>query len=253
MLDNPWPYHSRRKVILVLDQDDIADLYLDNEGSKLLDNEDVYLLASFPSQSDPVVQKLVDQGLVTAGAILIQNPFDKNQYHLESEAIDEISLAKWLHFSTLCGYLGAREVKVEQIKLNDRGREDKFKVKAGVALVAGGKVNVQNKSSALLVEHLSSGAKFVGTKPNIENAVKFLQQTGLSNDIIMQDLINKAKIDNPTQEYTFNLNLTNEAHQNLKILINLKSVIKIPIASKIKYNKKIYEKTKYSLTIAVKF
>ena len=61
-----------------------------------------------------LVQDLVDSGLVRPGAVLIQSPFDKNTYENSMQAVERFALEKHLHFSTLCMYLGAREVTVEQ-------------------------------------------------------------------------------------------------------------------------------------------
>ena len=149
MTDNPWPDDpSRRKIVLVLNQDDINALDYDSEydGDVLLNNEEVHILSSHPPEPGPAVQALIDQGVVTSSAVLIQNPFDKSLYYRESEALEEIALAKRLHFSTLCGHLGAREVKVEQIRLKKEEHETTFSVEGGIPVAGSGKLDGKMRS-----------------------------------------------------------------------------------------------------------
>ena len=117
MTDSTWPNEPQcRKTVLVLNQQDIDALRFEEGGADLLLNEEVYILPSSLKESNPVVQDLVDSGLVRPGTVLIQSPFDKNRYENSMQAVERFALEKHLHFSTLCMYLGAREVTVEQAK-----------------------------------------------------------------------------------------------------------------------------------------
>ena len=255
MTDNPWPDNPAcRKVVLVLDQDDINALEYEDGGAELLTNEEIHIFSSHLSQPNPTVQALIDQGIVTSGSVLIQNPYDKSLYHRESEAMEEIALAKLLHFSTLCGHLGAREVKVEQIRLKKEGR--KVTRSGEVDIPAVGSVKLEGKKEDLnsFAHRLSLTHEFDGGQPNIQAATEFLQRTGLSSETIMQDMLNKARMRNKPKSSKINLNLTAEGHQNLKVLasLNLKAT-RLPISVKGNYDRKEYERTEYTLTIAVKF
>ena len=113
--DSTWPDEPhRRKTVLVLNQQDIDALHYEEGGADLLLNEEVYILSSSLQESNPVIQDLVDSGLVQPGAVLIQSPFDKNIYENSMQALRRFALDKHLHFSTLCMYLGARAVTIEQ-------------------------------------------------------------------------------------------------------------------------------------------
>ena len=115
--DNIWPDEpSRRKVVMILKPEDIEALRFDEDGPALLLNQDVHILSSQFSNPDPDVQRLIDQGLVKPGAVLVQNPFDKNLYQDKPEAVEQFALAKHLYFSTFCGLLGAREVEIKQVR-----------------------------------------------------------------------------------------------------------------------------------------
>ena len=257
MTDNPWPDDpSCRKIVLVLHQDDINTLEYDPEydGDVLLDNEEVHILSSHPPEPGPAVQALIDQGVVTSGAVLIQNPFDKSLYYGESEAMEQIALAKLLHFSTLCGHLGAREVKIEQIRLKKKDREVDFSVEGGIPLAGSGKIDGKMEDLYSFAHRLSLTHEFDGGEPNVQAATEFLQRTSLSNETIMQDMLNKAQIHNKPKNAQINLSLTTEVHQNLKVLANLNlKATRLPISLETNYDRKEHEQTEYSLTIAVKF
>ena len=255
MTDNKWPDEpSCRKIVLVLNQDDIEALRYEDGGSDILLNEEVYILSPHQPQSDPAVRALIDQGVVTSGAILVQNPFDKSLYHRESEAVEQIALAKLLHFSTLCGHLGAREIKIEQIRLKKEEREATFSVEGGIPMAGSGKLDQKREDLNSFAHQLSLIHEFDGGEPNIQAATEFLQRTGLSSETIMQDMLNKAQIHNKPKSSKINLNLTSEGHQNLNVLasLNLRAT-KLPISLESSYDRKEHERTEYTLTIAVKF
>ena len=255
MTDNKWPDEpSRRKIVLVLNQDDIEALRYEDGGDELLINEEIHILPSHPPEPDSAVQALIDQGVVTSGAVLIQNPFVKSLYYRESEAMEEIALAKLLHFSTLCGHLGVREVKIEKIRLKKEEREATFSVEGGIPMAGGGKLDQKREDLNSFAHRLSLTHEFDGGEPNIQAATEFLQRTGLSSETIMQDMLNKAQIHNKPKSAQINLNLTTEGHQNLKVLasLNLKAT-RLPISLESNYDRKEYERTEYTLTVAVKF
>ena len=255
MTDKPWSDDpSCRKIVLVLKQDDINALDYEDGGDDLLTNEEIHILSSRPSQPSPAVQALIDQGVVTSGAVLIQNPFDKSLYYRESEAMEQIALAKLLHFSTLCGHLGAREVKIEQIRLKEKDREVTFSVEGGIPVAGGGKLDQKREDLNSFAYRLSLTHEFDGSEPNVQAATEFLQRTGLSSETIMQDMLNKAQIHNKPKSSKINLNLTTEGHQNLKVLANLKlKATRLPISLETNYDRKEHEQTEYTLAIAVKF
>ena len=255
MTDNKWPDEpSRRKIVMVLNQDDIEALRYEDGGSDILLNEEVHILSLHQPQPDPAVQTLIDQDLVTSGAVLVQNPFNKSLYYRESKAMEEIALAKLLHFSTLCGHLGAREVKIEQIKLKEGDREVIFSVEGGIPMAVSGKLDQKREDLYSFAHRVSLTHEFEGDEPNVQAATEFLQRTGLSSETIMQDMLNKAQIGNKSKSAKVTLELTTEVHQNLKVVTDLDlKATRLPISLKADYDRKEREQTKCILTIAVKF
>ena len=253
MTDNTLPDEpSRRKIMMVLKPEDIEALRFDEDGPDLLLNEEVHILSSQPSKPDPDVQHLIDQGLVKSGAVLVQNPFDKSLYQDKSEAVEQFALDKYLHFSTLCGLLGAREVEIKQIRRKKGKREATLSIEGGVP-----KVGVEGSRDSKELESFRSQLtlkdEFEGGEPEVKAATELLQRTGLSGDANMRGLLNIFQGQNiKIKSRTLELNLTTEVHRNLKILANLK-VPKFLASLEADYDSKVQEQTEYTLNITVNF
>ena len=117
MTDDNWPNEPlSRKAVFVLNQQDIDALQYEEGGADLLLNEEVYILPFSIKESNPVVQNLIDKGLVKPGSVLIQSPFDTDRYASSTEAVKRFGIDKHLHFLTLCKALGARRITINEIK-----------------------------------------------------------------------------------------------------------------------------------------
>ena len=251
MTDNTLPDEpSRRKIVMVLKPEDIEALRFDEDGPALLLNEEVHILSSQPSNSDSDVQRLIDQGLVKPGAVLVQNPFDKNLYQDKPEAVEQFALAKHLYFSTLCGLLGAREVEVKQIRRKKGERENSVSVEGGIP-VAGVEGSGESKELESFRSRLALKDEFEGSEPDVEAATQLLQRTGLFGDANMRGLLDIFQGQNiRIKSRTLELSLTTEVNRNLKVLANLK-VPKFLASLEADYDSKVQEQTEYTLNIAV--
>lgn len=251
--DNMWPDEpSRRKVVMILKPEDIEALRFDEDGPALLLNEEMHILSSHPSNPDPDVQRLIDQGLVKPGAILVQNPFDKNLYQDKPEAVEQFALAKHLYFSTLCGLLGAREVEIKQIRQKKGEREHSVSFEGGIPK-AGLEGSEESKELESFRSRLALKDEFEGSEPDVEAATELLEQIGLSGDPNMSGLLRifqsqKIRI----KSRTLDLSLTTEVNRNLKVLANLK-VPQFLASLEADYDSKEQEQTEYTLNITVKF
>ena len=252
--DSPWPDEpSRRKIVFVLDQDDIEALRYEKGGSDLLLNEEVHILSPLQPQPGPTVQSLVDQGLVAPGAVLVQNPFDKNLYQNESEAVAQFALAKYLHFSTLCYLLGARKVKVEETRRKDQNCEISLSAEGRITGVASGELKKEKKELDSFGSQLSLIDVFEGSEPEVKAATEHLQRTGLLSDASMRGLLDlfQGKT-NRIKSRKLRLNLTTEVHKNLKVLAKI-HVPRYLSSGNIDYDRKVQEQTEYILTTTVTF
>ena len=253
MTDSEWPNEPhRRKTVLVLDQQDIDSLRYKEGGADLLLNEEAYILPSSLQESNPVVQDLVDSGLVRLGAVLIQSPFDKNIYENSTQAVERFALEKHMHFSTLCMYLGAREVTVEQIEHKNIEGEKTYSIGGGVPMRGSGDVKIKNKEVASLHRQLTLKDTFAGGSPDVQAARKLLKQTGLSGDANMCALIDlRQNPNNLLKRREIRLNVTSEVKRNLNVLANLNVPAYLSLESG--YDRHVLEQTEFTLTVKVDF
>ena len=251
--DNIWPDEpSRRKVVMILKPEDIEALRFDEDGPALLLNQDVHILSSQFSNPDPDVQRLIDQGLVKPGAVLVQNPFDKNLYQDKPEAVEQFALAKHLYFSTFCGLLGAREVEIKQVREKKEEDEKSIKVEGGIPKV-GVEGSGQSKKLESFCSRLALKDEFEGTEPDVEAATQLLERIGLLGDPNMYGLLKIFQGQNiRIKRRTLELNLTTEVHRNLKILADLKAP-KFLASLEADSDSNAQEQTEYTLNITVKF
>ena len=251
--DSTWPDEShRRKTVLVLNQQDIDALRSEEGGAELLLNEEVYILSSSPKESNPVIQDLIDSGLVRSGAVLIQSPFDKNMYENSVQAVERFALEKHMHFSELCMYLGARAVTVEQIEHKNTEGEETFSVGGSVPMRGSGNIKINNKEIASLCRQLTLKDTFAGSSPDIQAAKALLEQTGLSSDANMRTLIDlRRNPNNLLSSRDIRLNMTSEVKSNFKVLANLN--VPAYISLEAGYDRHVREQTEFTLTVKVDF
>ena len=251
--DSTWPDEPhRRKTVLVLNQQDIDALRFEEGGADLLLNEQVYILPSSLKESNSVVQDLIDSGLVQPGAVLIQSPFDKNIYENSIQAVERFALAKYLHFSTLCMNLGAREVTVEQIELKNTEDRKIVSLQGGLSMKGTGDVKIKDKEVASFYDKLTLHDKFQGGSPDVQAAEEHLKRTGLSGDDAMRSLIDLRR--NPNNLLTsreLRLNMTSEVKRNFNVLANLNMPAYLSLEAG--YDRHVREQTEFTLTVKVDF
>ena len=251
MIDSTWPNEPhRRKTVLVLDQAKIDALEYEEGGAELLLNEEVYILPSSSQQSNSVVQGLFDSGLARSGAVLIQSPFDKDVYEDSEKAAERFGLDKYLHFSALCGFLGARKVTVEQVE--HKNAEGKTTVSVeGNRLTGGVEGKIENEELTSFSNQLNLMDTFAGGSPNVPEAKEFLEGKGLLGDANMKSLLEmRQNPNNPFTSRRLQLNMTSEVQRNLNVLTRLN----IPaFLLETGYTSHRKAQTEFTLTIKVEF
>lgn len=253
MTDSTWPDEPyRRKTVFVLNQTDIDALRFEKDGPELLLDEETYILPYPPQQSTPVVQDLVNSGIARPGTVLIQSPFDKDMYQNSTQAVERFALDKHMHFSTLCMYLGAREVTIEQIKCKNTKDETNVSLGGGVPLRGSADGEIKNKELASLGEKLVLKDKFPGGSPDVSAARELLRRTGLLGDPTMRSLLDlRQNSNNPIINREIELNLTTETQRNLSVLSNLN--VPAYLSLEAGYDRHVHEQTEFTLKIKVDF
>ena len=253
MTDSTWPDEPhRRKTVLVLNQTDIDALSFEEGGSDLLLKEGVYILSSSLKESNPVVQDLINSGLVQPGAVLIQSPFNKNRYENSQQAMERFALDKHLFFSALCGLLGAREVTVEQIERKNTKDKKTISLQPDLSMKGSGDIKIEDEELASFCGKLSLHDKFQGGSSDVPAAEEHLRENGLLGDADMRSLIDLRR--NPNNLLTSRkrkLNMTSEVKRNFNVLANLN--VPAYISLEAGYDRHVSEQTEFILTVKVDF
>jgi hypothetical protein len=180
-----------RKAVLILQQHDLEKCsYEPGAAQTLLDDEAFVLqFPIFVDEGAPAaLQNICDSGLARPGSVLVQSPYDADTYEDASLASQRFALAKHMYFSTLCMFLGAKEVSVEQIDL--RTSSVKVSIDAnGERLGGGAQMDVESEELEKLRTQMHLRDEFTGGPPDIAAAERLLRRIGLWSDPSMRTLV----------------------------------------------------------------
>jgi len=210
---------QRRRVILVVTRQQVeasAPVGIDSSGG----DEVAILLApsSRPTaKSAELDRRLFDNGLLHAGATLVQSPFNADVYERAEDAAEVFMQQKFLLFTKFCQLLGAKSVKLEQVVILEGDTERTLK--AGIKHpVAKGEVTYRKSSDDELRSLLELGSTFAGTTAiDLKGAQELLQKEGLTGDQHMIHLLDLRTTENLVIDHHLQINLTRESNHNLVI------------------------------------
>ncbi len=241
---------KKRKAILVISPHELTRLEYTPGGNDLLLSEQIHLLVPSDEASSYLEKKLENSGLLEEGALLIQNPYDSSDYVVLEKSASTFALAKYLHFTTLCGFLGAREVTVEQIEVKTSTGKQLFKGSLNSSGVTG-KLGAQSKTFEQIRNQLEIRSTFQGGNPNIEEAKAHLNKYQLLSDHSMTSLIAQRSGSNPLQSRELTLSLSEEFKKNFKAVADINVPVYLDLQAQIEQLKKeVYE---FTLTVKVEF
>lgn len=244
----------RRKAILVLQEHDIERCaYEPNASQALLDDETCVLKFPMSFQDEPslALQNILDSGLFRPGEILIQSPYDTDIYEEVSSAPQRFALAKHMYSSTLCMYLGAKKVTVEQIDLRSRTGKTTLDLK-GDRLGSSGKLSAESEELDKFRSQLHLTDEFTGGLPDVMAAEQLLRKTGLWADPVLRTLVDMRREGaNQLTTRKLVLSLSSEAKRNLNVVSRLKIPSFVKLSAE--YEKVVNEQYDYTLTMLVQF
>jgi hypothetical protein len=241
---------KRRKAILVISEHESDRLEYTPGGNELLLSEQVHLLVPSYVTTGDLEEKLDSSGLLEPGSLLIQSPYDTSDYVILNKASSTFVLSKYLHFTTLCGLLGAREVTVEQIEVKTLTGKQIFKGSLD-SPYSDGKIEAINRIFEEIRNNIKLQSKFDGGEPDLEKAENHLRQYQLSNDISMKSLIDQRKGKNPIKSRELTLSLSEESKRNLQVITDIKVPVYANLQAQIEqFRKEVYE---FTLSIKVEF
>jgi hypothetical protein len=240
---------QKRRVVLVVDPHEKEKLQLNGDTGIFLDPHAHVVTYSDEVEKHGGLRLLQESGLLTAGNLLVQSPYEPDVYVDAEQAVEQFALAKQTIFLNFCQLLGARRVTVRQITTEEMDSAETIKLDGGYG-AASGSVKGGRSSVEKLAAKLSLVDEFVGGEPDLPAAEQFLQTYRLAGDLVMRSLLQARKAKNVIKRRTVTINLTSEARNNLNIVGKLK----LPA---IKFNGN-YDKIKsqrnyYELTMDVEF
>ncbi|NET65099.1 MAG: hypothetical protein F6K63_12185 [Moorea sp. SIO1G6] len=254
------------RIIFVINSQEQSSLAFNENSEQLFNNKDVgiilYPLEDNSSSSDcypgeDLVNKLQQQGLIQTGNILIKSPFN-DDYALATDASQTFALAKHSIFTELCGYLGAKEVLVNEVKINNKTKKSLFKTKLeidGVTKLVPADVNTEREEAEKIEIQVELRTKFAGSNPNFTAVNQLLTNTQLENDQYMKSLVGLRQMENLAQEQEVSLNLSRESNVNFKIGASL--LAKFPSLLEVngiaEYQSSIQNVTEYNFRYKVTF
>lgn len=206
-----------------------------------------------PDEPDSLVlQNIMDADLLKPGSVLLQSPYDRNQYVEVTQAQDHFAVEKLRHFSRLCQYLGARSVVVEQVEVSTESSSVVHELN-GKTPVADFGVKVDNKQSGSLARRFSINTSFRGGVSNTEAAEKYLRSKQLWGDIVMRSLVEQcADQENRILEQKVTLSLSSESKRSLGVVAKLKLPAK-GLGLTAGYLSSVESSQEYTLTLTVSF
>ncbi|MFB2895407.1 hypothetical protein ACE1CI_21090 [Aerosakkonemataceae cyanobacterium BLCC-F50] len=216
----------RRKAILVISKDEKKRLEYEPGGSEILQNEQLYLLVPSEADSSAIAEHLDRKQLLNRGNLLIQNPYDSSDYESIDEAPIAFAILKFENFITLCGKLGAREVKIERLEVENSKGQTEFTGNVDSPL-AGIQAQGAKKTLEKIRNEFSISATFPGENPDFDEAECFLRKRLLA-DRSLQPLIDQRRPPNQIKAKEIILNLTKESNSNLGIIAGLKVPLQAP-------------------------
>ena len=242
---------SGRRAVVVLDQHAIDNCSRNGETQILTDSETHVLV--YPIDDDDLGQALtniLDAGLDRLNTVLIQSPFDLNEYVDAAEASQQFALTKHTLLSNFCQLLGATRVSVTQMDIVTNGSVKTFKAD-GSRLVATAEGSLERTASDSLCSQISLVDEYPGGEPNVEAAETLMRSSRLAGDPNMKSLLQARKAaGNPLTKRTLTVNLSSEANKNLKIVGRLQ----LPIAAfAAEYASAVKQTKEYTLTLEVLF
>lgn len=219
---------TERRSIVLLDGYSYNKIRLGNDKEWLGDKEILVLNLDDISKecsNDQLFKKLENEGLLSVGNVLFQNPYEWDNYSL-TDSVDNLikssSLYKHMLLSNICMLLGAKHVLYKTVYGANSTSSNSCKVSGSKAGV-GGEVNVKNSISKAIRKEISLKDSFEGNnKPNIEEAKEYLSKKHLTNDLTLLSLIESRSFSNQLKRRKITINLTSELGKTLQLGAKIK-------------------------------
>lgn len=219
------PRDSARRLVIVLTQAGLDRCSYDDEGADLLRTPGVWLVPDSAAQEqpdDPLIAKLDRAGLMNPGNVLVQMPYDPDEYETADEAHQRAAERKHLIFTELCQLLGATRVHLKVLETQSDKGEARVDLTASRRPVATGKGQVEKKTVEALAATMTLDDRYAGGAADIEKAEALLERTRLTSDPLMGQLVRARASGNRLQSRKYTVDLSRESSRQVKAAAQLK-------------------------------
>ena len=192
----------------------------------MLDNLDAMIVpvSSKPLAHDVEVQRvrnlLAEKGQLTAGTLLIRNPYETAEYENADIAMESFANAKYHAFANVSRILGAKSVHFVDAKVERNTSSQGGNAKFTLAWFKGN-ADVKKEISKKLDQRIEGHMKFSGGAPALDEARDYLNRRNLGHDQQMRDLVDMRSGINPIVDYTMKLSGTKEAAENFACALSI--------------------------------
>jgi len=245
---------SRRRALIVLKDFEYDKCRYSPGGSDLLTNEELHVVPTsiFGRIDLPVsLQNINRRQVARPGAILVQSPFNSDNYESLETAPEKFAKEKYAIIDRFCQKLGAKSLTIDEVEAQTEQRSASFDGKASnTAFKLTGRAEL--KMAKALHSELSSMTKWAGGPPDLQGAEKILNDNGLRFDTTLNSLIEMRRSDdNALLHKKIAISLSNETQSNLRVVgqLNIPQYVNIAMD----YKSEVKKTASYSVTIDVQF
>ena len=221
MEERPLPVEpERRRILMVLDEPSFTRLSYEKNGPALLYSDELHVVRLPLKQRGPLFEKLGAKALLHTGSVLLQSPFDPDDYEKIESAEEHFARLKLYHFTHLCQLLGARRVTVEQLEISSEKGTDVVQLDgAAPGVLATGKLKMEETQR--LRRQFSMSTQFAGSSADVNAARSYLAQHRLSGDQIVASMVELAASANRVTSQRVHLHLSDETRRNIDAVTQL--------------------------------
>ncbi|MCF6508710.1 hypothetical protein E9549_15040 [Blastococcus sp. MG754426] len=218
------PREGARKLVMVLNRAGLDRCSYDDDGAELLRTPGLWLVSDSPTDEqlqDPLIAGLDHAGLLVAGNVLVQMPYDPDSYETADEAQQRAAERKHLIFTKLCQLLGARHVHLEVVETQSDKGEARVDL-TGSARGVTGKGHVEKKTAEALAASMRLDDRYVGGATDIEAAEALLEKHRLTSEPQMRSLVDARASSNQLHSRKYTVDLSRESSRQLQAAAQLK-------------------------------
>lgn len=246
----------KRRLIVIANDSDFRNLEHTDDGITLLNSKSTTVISINDAEEFFTSQfNILGYPRPESGMFLVISPYNDNSYVNIEDAQNIIAIEKANLAIHLCYLLGAKSIAVKNIRLVDYEKKTNFELDV-VNNVHGGKLNANIKNSKLLElkNKLNTQAVFSGSKPQVDEAIKFLEVNRLSSDPLLKRVVMMVKdsesIENNIDTITEDISLTESLNRTFELVSNLKLPVGLVTAN---YDSIVKEKTELFIRVEIKF